>query len=178
MSTTPEEIQQDIEATHEDIRENLDALQERLSPTNAVKRGVSNLGEKVADAKDTIMGTASDTASSVGERVSDVPAKARRNAAGNPLAVGIGAFAVGWLIGSMIPASRREREAVASVKENAGELAQPIMEGAKEVAADVRERAGEAVAAVKDQAGQAAQQVGETAKDAAGATRESMSSTS
>jgi uncharacterized protein YjbJ (UPF0337 family) len=178
MSTTPEEIQQDIEATQDDIRENLDALQDKLSPRNAVKRGVSNLGEKVADAKDTLMGSASETTSAVGGRMAGAPEQVRRRTAGNPLAVGLAAFAVGWMIGSLIPTSRAEQRAVSSVKENAGEIAQPIVDSAKDVAADVRERAGEAIASVREQAGGAAQEVAGSAKSAAETTKQSMSTPS
>jgi len=53
------------------------------------------------------------------DKVSAAPGQLRRQAAGNPLAVGLIAVGVGWLAGSLLPASPAEERAAAKVKEAA-----------------------------------------------------------
>ena len=99
---SPEQIEKDIERTREDLRQNVDALQEKLSPTQAAKRGAARLGESVGQVRDTLMGTAEDVKGTAQEgvakaeaSVSGVSERISRGARGNPIAVGLGAFAVG-----------------------------------------------------------------------------------
>ena len=163
-SNSPEEIQEDIERTRQDLRENVDALQEKVSIKGAASRTTDRVKESVSSMKDTIMGTADsgigsakDAVASVGESTGQLPSKARRTTQGNPLAVGLGAFAVGWLVGSLIPASQRERQAVEKVNEKA-DLTAPV----QEVVAQAQEKGKQALQEVAEEAKSGAQQVKES----------------
>lgn len=159
-SNSPEEIQEDIERTRQDLRENVDALQEKVSIKGAASRSADRVKESVSSMKDTIMGSADsakESVASAGESAGQLPAKARRTTQGNPLAVGLGAFAVGWLIGSLIPASQREREAVEKVNEKA-DLVAPV----QEVVTHAQEKGKQALQEVAEEAKSGAQQVKES----------------
>jgi gas vesicle protein len=85
---------------------------------------------------------------------------AKTQAQGNPLAAGLIALGAGWLLGSLMPASSKERQAAAAVKEQA----QPLVSQAQDVA---KEAAQEAAQNLKEPAQQAAESVKGTAQDAA-----------
>ena len=63
------------------------------------------------DALDAARGTVLESVGSARETVSEVPEQMRSTTRGNPLAVGLGAFAIGGAIGSLIPVSNTERQA-------------------------------------------------------------------
>lgn len=140
-SASPEEIQQDIDRTRQDLKDDVEALQEKVSPKGMASRSAERMKGSVTQAKDRIMGSADsgmtsakDTVTSARDTVGEVPAKARRTTQGNPLAVGLGAFAIGWLIGSMLPASQRERDALSQAASHTdlADTAQAVVEQAKE----------------------------------------------
>lgn len=127
---------------------------------------------------------ASGAASSVRDAASSSPQLVKQKAQGNPLAAGVIAFGVGWLVSSLLPATQREQQAAAAVKENAAPLAQEAKSAAQQVAENLREPAQQAVDSVKQTAADAvdhtkqegqssAQQVTSDAKDAAGTVQES-----
>lgn len=126
--------------------------------------------------------TVTDAAGSARQAVSDAPAMARRQTQGNPLAAGLVALGVGWLIGSLLPASEKERELAVTAKERAQEASQPVMDEAKSVAKeivddvrpqaeqaveDLKGTAQEGVAHVKDEATSQADEVKGSAQDSA-----------
>lgn len=133
-SSSPEEIQQDIERTRQDLKDDVEALQEKVSPKGVANRSAERVKDSVTQVKDKIMGSADSGVSSAKETVAEVPQRARRTTEGNPLAVGLGAFAVGWLIGSLLPASQRERDTVQRVAAHTdlADTATHVMEQAKE----------------------------------------------
>jgi hypothetical protein len=98
------------------------------------------------------------------DTISAAPAQLRQQAAGNPLAVGLIAVGVGWLVGSLLPASSTEERAAAKVKE----AATPAVTGAvKDAAANLQDPAKQAAESVKDAASDAAATVkDETANSA------------
>ena len=63
---------------------------------------------------DSVKGSASTVADRAKGTASNAADRAQSQMRGNPLAVGLAAFAIGWLIGSLLPASEREKEAAAS----------------------------------------------------------------
>jgi hypothetical protein len=63
---------------------------------------------------------------------------ARRQAQGNPLAAGLIAFGAGWLVSSLLPASRREQQLAEQARDKATELGQPLAEAAKQAATEVK----------------------------------------
>lgn len=194
MSTDPAEIRAEIERTRANLSADVDALADRTNPKNVARRAVddvkdSALGLKdrvmgsAVDAKDRVMGSAADakdrvigsagdakdsagqTLSNVGDTISGAPQQAKQRAQGNPLAAGLIAFGGGWLLGSLIPASQRERQAASQVKDtvqdNIGPLQQKATEAVKDVAENLREPAQQAVQSVKDTATEGVQNVKE-----------------
>ena len=156
-SNSPEEIQEDIDRTRQDLRENVDALQEKVSIKRAANRSADKVKESMSNVKDTIMGKADSAKESVASAGSagQLPDRARRTTQGNPLAVGLGAFAIGWLVGSLIPASQREREAVEKV---GPELAAPV----QDVVSHAQEKGKQALQEVAEEAKAGAAQVKES----------------
>jgi hypothetical protein len=154
---SPEQIEQDITRTREELRQDVDALQEKLSPTHAARRGAARVGESVTQVRDTLMGTAQ-------ESVSDVSGRIGRGTRGNPIAVGLGAFALGWFASSLIPASRTERQAAESIRDSemASAVAQPLAESAKSLAGSAEASATEAAREVGREAKEAAHSVAAT----------------
>jgi hypothetical protein len=178
-----DQLRQEIEQTRRELGTDVDALTDKVSPKRVVERRVEGTKNAIGGLKERVMGTTSDVASSTGGAVSDAASsaqggvhdaastvsdtasatvhKARRQAEGNPLAAGLIAFGVGWLVSSLLPATQKERELAHQVRDQA----QPAVQAAGQ-------QAGQALAEVKDNlqepAQQAVQAVKDTATDAAG----------
>ena len=92
-------------------------------------------------------------------------------AQGNPLAAGVIAFGAGWLISSILPASRPEQELAGKVKDKAADMSGPVREQAKaagqEMAANLKEPAREAAEQVKSIATGAGTTISEEARQSA-----------
>jgi ElaB/YqjD/DUF883 family membrane-anchored ribosome-binding protein len=162
MTNNPDEIRREIEDTRGRLSSDVNALTETVSPSNVARRQVDKVAGVATSVKERVMGTAddlrstgSDAASSVGHAPGAAADKARRKTEGNPLAAGLIALGVGWLVGSMLPASEKEKEAASALKDKA----QPLVEEAKSVAQDTAQE-------LKEPARQAAQNVKETATQA------------
>jgi len=169
-----------------------------VTPSHLAKQQADKVKDKASGLKDRIMGSASDAGSStadrasglasdVGDKTQGAAAAVKDRAVGNPLAAGLIALGAGWLLGSLLPASQKERELSETVKEKAA----PVVEAAQSTVKDVAAEAGEhlkgpatdAVTAVKDQAQtsadnvkleaqQATTDVRDSAADSANAVRE------
>jgi hypothetical protein len=200
--TDPEEIKRDIERTRAELSNDVNALSEKVSPSQIVQRRAERVGSGVSKIKDRVMGTASEqvtdaggvmrstssaageTLSSAASTVSDVasaaPDAARQQAQGNPLAAGIVAFGLGWLTASLLPASQAERQAATQVKDRVSDLAPPIaqqaQEAVKDVAQNLRQPAQEAVDEVKSTATDSASAVTAEARSAASDVTDAASS--
>jgi hypothetical protein len=124
--------------------------------TDRVSGTASSAASSVQDAASSAAGTVQDAASSAAGAVQEAPAAIRRQTRGNPLAAGIIAFGAGWLVSSLLPASRREQELADQAKQVAQERVQPM---AQQVAAEVKEN-------LREPAQQAVESVRSTAQDA------------
>jgi len=166
MSTDPDQIREDIERTRAELSSDVDALTDKVSPTQVAHRQADKVRSAVGGVKDkvkdTVMGTvnettstAGSTASAVGSAAKDLPHTAAAQARGNPLAAGLVAFGAGWLIASLLPATRKEQDLAQTAKQQAAPLVQEAKDSAKQVADHLREPAQDAAAAVKDRATQA-----------------------
>jgi gas vesicle protein len=86
-----------------------------------------------------------------------------RQTQGNPLAAGLIAFGVGWLVSSLLPASQKEQElaqqAETMLRENKDTLLAPAKEMAQEMGEQLKPAAQDAVESVKSTAQDAAQTV-------------------
>jgi Protein of unknown function (DUF3618) len=153
--------------------------------TDRVSGTASSAASSVQDAASSAAGTVQDAAASAAGAVQEAPAAIRRQTRGNPLAAGIIAFGAGWLVSSLLPASRREQELADQAKQVAQEKVQPAAQQlAAEVKENLREPAQQAVESVRstaqdakdtvtDEGRSAAQDVQGRAQDAAGNVRSS-----
>lgn len=159
MTSDPDQIRADIEDTRRELGGDVDALADKVRPSSIVDRQKEKVKGAVGRARDAVMGTASDAASTVGDTVGDLPHKAAQTARGNPVAVGLIAFGVGLLAASLIPASSKERELAESAKDMAAPAVDKLKESAQTVADDLKEPAKQAAESVKGAAQNAAQNV-------------------
>jgi len=167
------------------------------------RRGLAGLKEKVMgehdqDSAGGVTATMTDRArgamssgrgavDGVGERASELSERAsgaahdgvmtaRRQTEGNPLAAGLVAFGIGWLVSSLMPASDAETRAARRATEKAGENGGGIVEQAKQAASEVGENlkgsAVEAVEQVKGHAREAAHTVRDEGTSAAQTVRD------
>jgi hypothetical protein len=185
MTQSPEQMEAEIERTRESIKSDVDALQHKLDPRKVAGRQADRVKESVTQVKDTLMGASSEradvvsatvagTAGAVTQTVSDVPARLHTRTQGNPWAMGLTAFALGWLVSSLLPPSRREREAAQALRESP--VLEPVVESARQVATEAGQQVKQAAAVVGEQAQQAASTVGEHAKESASQARQSVTS--
>jgi hypothetical protein len=201
MTTSdPEVIRRQIEDTRRELSYDVDALNEKVNPARVVDRRVSaakgrmtNLKEKVMgsahettssaqglasnaagsvqNAASSAAGTVQDAASSAAEAVQQAPDTIVRQTQGNPLAAGLIAFGVGWLVSSLLPASEKERQlaqqAESAVRENKEALLEPAKQAAQEIGEQLKPAAQQAAESVKATAQEAATTVTEEGKSAA-----------
>lgn len=171
MGEESEQLRRDIEQTRRELGVDVDAVTEKVSPKRVVGRRVDRAKHAVGGLKEKVMGTTADAASStgqglstaassVGDSASSAAAAARRGAEGNPLAAGVIAFGVGWLISSLLPASRPERQVATKVKDEVQPALQPAAQQAGEALSEVKDN-------LREPAQQAAQSLRATAADAA-----------
>ncbi|MFG1892010.1 DUF3618 domain-containing protein [Micromonospora sp. NPDC049051] len=194
MSTDPDQIRREIEATRSNLSSDVDALAYKVSPARIVDDRKQRARNALQNVRDKVMGTASDLghstkhgahtvgdhASSAASTVSDkahsaastvsdaahrAPHVIRQKSEGNPLAAGLIAFGVGWLASSLIPATRREQQVASQVKERAGEHAGVVKEKLGEVANELKEE-------LREPAQHATEAVRSTAQDAVHAVKD------
>jgi hypothetical protein len=140
-----------------------------------VREGLQNAADTVSDRASSAAASASDRASSAAATVSDAvqeaPHAARRQTQGNPLAAGLIAFGTGWLVSSLLPATRREQQLAGQAKDVAQETAQAVAPRVRQVAEEVKENlrgpAEQAVESVRSTATDAGQTVADESKAAA-----------
>ena len=152
MGEDPDRIREEIVQTRLEMGETVDALGYRADVKSRAK-------DRVVGVKDRVVGATPDTG--------DVKRQARRAksvAEENPLGLAVGAVAVGFLAGMLIPSTRVEDEKLGpvadDVKDRAKETGQEALERGKQVAQDAaqtaqesgREHAQELKSSAQDQA--------------------------
>jgi Protein of unknown function (DUF3618) len=141
-------------------------------PAGRVSGTVSQAGESVSGTAATAASTVSDAASSGAQALQEAPQMVRRQAQGNPLAAGLIAFGAGWLVSSLLPPSRTERQLAGQARDKVQEVGQPLAQTVGQAAAEVkenlREPAQQAVESVRSTATEAGQTVAEEGRTAAG----------
>ena len=155
MGQDPSEIRHDIEATRARMGDTAEALGHKADVPGRAREAVS---DRVESVKSKFTG-AKDSVSESTPSTGDVKQGARR-AAGmakeNPLGLAIGATAVGFVAGLLIPSTRMEDEKLGpmadQVKEKARETGQEAVERGKHVAE-------QAAQTVKDEGRQQAQEM-------------------
>jgi gas vesicle protein len=146
MGKDPSEIRAEIEQTRARVGDEADALSYKTDVPARVGDYVDDKKQavkgKVTDVKDAVTGTASRAVPS-GEKVGRVKGAVERN----PLGLAVGAAALGFAAGLLIPSTRVENERM-------GEMSDQVVDAAKETASDAVERGK-----------QVAQEAAETAKE-------------
>ena len=209
-SSDPEVIRRQIEDTRANLSYDVDALNEKVNPGRVVDRKVGRARSTVTGFKDRVFGAAQEhgqraggtthnvagnvqgaaqnaagsvqsAASSAVGTVQQAPDIIQRQAQGNPLAAGVIAFGVGWLVSSLLPTSEKEKQLAAQAESAVKEHSQPLVDQAKNVAQEIGENlkpaaqdavesvkstAQEGVQTVKAEGQSAAQDVQGTAQDA------------
>jgi hypothetical protein len=178
MGQSTEELRAEIEQTRQSMTSDVDALQDRVSPSAIVDRRKQAARSRMLGVRDKVMGTAhsagtsaSGTAGSAKDSAAgavgsvkgtahDTVSTAQDKVQGAPLAAGLVAFGAGMIVSALIPASEKEAVAAGHAVDAAKEHGQPVVDQARSVAQDV-------AAEVKDTATQAAQEVKDTATDSA-----------
>lgn len=195
MTSTPDQIREDIERTQQNLSANVDELAEKVSPPRMVERQVQRTRSAMTDMKDKIMGSTTEQVSAIGETatstaasakdtltekassaanmVGSAPEQARRRTKGNPIAAGVIAFGVGWLVSSLLPATEPEQQMASQVWDLAvdkgGPVAGQLREAGQESAQELRESAMRHAQAVKESASQATSAVTDQAQSEASA---------
>ncbi|MBN1091882.1 DUF3618 domain-containing protein [Blastococcus sp. TML/M2B] len=199
-SSDPDVIRRQIEDTRRELSYDVDALNEKVNPARVVDRRVTAAKGRMTGLKDKVMGTAHDTthsahgmasnaagsvqgaasnaagtvqdaASSAAGAIQGAPDMAIRQTQGNPLAAGLIAFGVGWLVSSLLPATQKEQQlaqqAETAVRENKDTLLAPAKEAAQEIGEQLKPAAQDAVESVKATAQDAAATVKDEGQSAA-----------
>lgn len=182
MGTDAEQLKREIEQTRQELSYDADALTEKVSPARIVDRRVGRAKNALTNAKEKVMGGASDTSASaqssmssavsgVAGTTSDLADSARQRAQGNPLAAGLIAFGAGWLVSALVPASQREQQAAGQLVDAAKEHSQPVKENLGQIATEIKdnmqEPAQQAMQSVSSTAGEAVQTVKDEGRSAA-----------
>jgi hypothetical protein len=176
MGEDPRAIRTEIEETRERMGDTVDALAYKADVKSRAKDSVS---EKVDSLKSKVTG-AKDSVSEATPSGGDVKHQAKRTvgiAQENPLGLAIGAAAIGFVAGMVIPSTRVEDEKIGpvadQVKAKAAETGQQALDRGKQVASDVASSAAETA---KESGREQAQGVADDAKQAASETREEVRS--
>jgi gas vesicle protein len=165
MGQEPEAIRREIEQQRDEMSDTVDALGHKADVKTRTK-------EAISDRKDALVSKVSGNAPDSG----DVKQGAKR-AAGvaqeNPLGLAIGAAAVGFVAGMLIPSTSVEDEKVGpladQVKDKAKETGQEALERGKQVA---EEAADSAKTTVQESGQQHAEELRQSAADNADEARE------
>jgi ElaB/YqjD/DUF883 family membrane-anchored ribosome-binding protein len=180
MGQTTEELNAEIAGTRESLASDLDALQDRVSPSAIVERRKAAAKGRMRQLRSRVMGTVQSTTSSTGDTggsmkdsaqsaVGGAVSTAEEKVEGSPLAAGLIAFGAGMLISALMPATETEARASQRLVDAAKEHGQPLLDEAKSMGQDVG-------AQLKDSAAQAAQEVKDTAQASAGRVQDEAKS--
>jgi ElaB/YqjD/DUF883 family membrane-anchored ribosome-binding protein len=193
-SSDPDVIRRQIEDTRRELSYDVDALNEKVNPARVMDRRVTAAKGKMTNIKERVMGSAHDTtanahgmasnaagsvqgaassaagsvqgaASSAVDAVQGAPDTIVRQTQGNPLAAGVIAFGVGWLVSSLLPATQKEQQLAQQAESAVREHKDALLEPAKQVAQDIGDQ-------LKPAAQQAVDSVRSTAQDAASTVAE------
>jgi hypothetical protein len=197
MGQGPAAIREDIEQTRAEISETVEAVGYKADVPSRAKEKVSekmdSVKSKVSDtasrAKEAVVGTASragDVASGAAGRASDATPSGgevkdrTRQVAGlakeNPLGLAVGAIALGFLAGLVVPSTRVENERLGpvadQVKDKVKETGQEALDRGKQVAQEV---ASSAVETAKERTQEHGQELADSAKQSAQDVRDEAS---
>ncbi len=185
MGTSTEELNREIEATRTRMTQDVDALQDRVSPSAIVERRKAAAKGRLSSIKDSVMGTAGDAATSVrhaggsvggsvggtasgaGDSIASAAGSTvdsgRDAVQGSPLAAGLVAFGAGLIVSALVPATQKEAEVSQQVVQTAKEKAKPVLQdaatSAQEAGSNLKDEVARVAGEVKDSAAESSQRV-------------------
>jgi ElaB/YqjD/DUF883 family membrane-anchored ribosome-binding protein len=143
MGQDPDTIRREIESTRSEMGETMDAIGYKTDVRSRAKESVQ---EKTSRFKSKISGATPDSG-----QVKDGAQQAVGVAQENPIGLAVGALAVGFVAGMLIPSTRVEDEKLGpkadEIKQQAKETGQDAIEKGKRAASDAADAAKESVQA-------------------------------
>jgi gas vesicle protein len=150
----PRDIEQQIEETRERMGDTVEALSAKADVPGRMRGYVSDkkdaVTSKLTGAKDAVAGGGSSMASTGGDMANTATDTARRGAGmakDNPLGLAVGAVAVGFVVGTLLPSTRVENEKLGpmadQVKDQARELGSEAIEHGKDIAQETAQQAAD-----------------------------------
>ena len=169
MGQTPDELREELADRRAAVSQDLEAIGDRVSPGRMVERRRAQVGSYVRRARDTVMGAADSVeqaAGSVGSTAAEVPGAVLTRTQGAPLAAGLAAFGIGFVVASIAPASRVEERAAAKLEPALQSAAGEVGAAAPAVGDHVREEARSAAVDLRESAEESVQRVAGSEADA------------
>ena len=165
MGTSTEELSGDIAQTRQALSQDVDALQDRVSPTAILERRKDAVRSRFTSARERVMGTGQGAMQGMGDATTGAGEAIGQRVDGSPLAAGLVAFGAGLVVAGLIPASKVEARGAQRLQEAVQEHGQPVLDEAKQAAAEVGDQ-------LKDKAAQAADEVKASAQESAERVKE------
>lgn len=182
--SNPDQIERDASTSRDALAKDVSRLTDKVSPSSFLQRRKAKLQETSGSLKDKVMGSSDspgaaakdragsavssvkDVTDSLGTKVSDaVSADAiTQQTQGNPIAAGLIAFGVGWLLSSLVPVTAAEQNAAEKVEDAVGE---PLKQSAQDMADTMQQPLKESVEAVRSSAVEATNTTTEQAQASA-----------
>ena len=183
MGQGTEELTREIQDTRDELAHDLDALQDKVSPSAIVERRKAAARDRLHGVRSRVMGTATSVGSAGGNvggqasnAASNVADAAEQRFEGSPLAAGLVAFGAGLVIASLVPATRQEAEVASRLVD----AAEPMVDQARAVGQDIASAAAEnaqhAVQEVKDTAGGSAARMQQEGRSSAQSVKDEATS--
>jgi ElaB/YqjD/DUF883 family membrane-anchored ribosome-binding protein len=148
MGQDPDAIRREIEQTRDEMGDTIDALGHKADVKSRAKENVQEKKAAVVDKVQGVMGRANEATPSTGE-VKQAGRKAVGTAQENPLGLAVGAAAVGFMAGMLMPSTRVENEKIGEtadqMKSQIKDTASEAVERGKQVAQDAAQSAQETV---------------------------------
>lgn len=110
------------------------------SKNSSEKKGGADTARAAASAYESGRRSAGSSLSSARDTVSDATRKTKQSLTGNPVGALVGGFAVGALAGVIIPATRREKEALQPISQKLTDAARQAARQAAEASRDKMDR--------------------------------------
>jgi gas vesicle protein len=169
----PSDIRQEIEQTRAEMGDTIEALGYKADVKTRAKESVSDKVDTVKSKVGLATSKVGDATPS-GEDVKQGAQKAAGIAQENPLGLAVGAVAVGFVAGLLVPVTRAENERIGpvadQVKDKARETGQEALERGKQVAQDAVQSAKETA---QESGQEHAEQLRESAQQSAQEVRSS-----
>lgn len=174
MGQDPAEVRQNIEATRADMTDTLDAIGDRVSPSQIAARRKAAARDRFGRMRSAVMGqsssahhSASEGASRGKEALSNAPDAALGQTQGNPLAAGLIAFGAGLVAAAILPESREEQRMARKLEPQLSQTAEELQAAGQYTASSVKDSAQQEAQGIKETAADAGQQVKERSQQAA-----------